>query len=982
MIVLKKQLCKPIWKRCFTFALAAALVMQMIASPSLTAFAAEDTAATVSASDLQAVETVSSEPQTETPAAEDAVEDSAPEADLKAAPTEPEAAEAVTYLDVDGSVQSVTDYNEVTKKSHNLSNSGWYVVKSSCSVSSNIVVGEDVKLILCDGATLTTTGGISVVSGKKLTIYAQSTGSNKGAISAKAKSNYAAIGGYGSKASTRQAGTIIINGGKITASAASSKYVAAIGGAQSGGVDNITINGGEVNVTATSNYLFSAYSALGFGFGGNRKDSNVTINGGQVKVTGPTCNNGYGIGAKTIKLSYTNSTDSIYATSYYKAPTLEKDFIIEGTETDATPTNIAGKTIVPKPAPLTVYSITYDLDDGEVANANPTEYTVETETFTLNNPTREGYTFIGWSGTGIDGTAMVVTVEKGSEGDRAYKANWQINQYTVTIVENEGCDIKVLAVEDGDGENSQGETKLLHNGDAVDYNTDIDVTVTARPGYDLESASAQMGDEEINLLEVTSVTVNNDISISANVKMKHFSLEDIKHDNGAAPAVICGDYALYAIPYGTEVEITAGEPDEGYEFIGFYRSNGVLLEKNTTYTFTVIAVPMIEARYQKISGNVVTFMSNGQVYKSETYETFTADDMPADPSAAYGFEFKGWSMTPEQINEALQNGNVTVEALFEPVKESFVVSIYNGESETPEEVNCTEGKIITRKATAVEGKHFAYWTLDNDIISYNPTVSYFATKGGELRAVYSTDQVEAIATATIKFVKYNVETKKLTVNAYLALPNDQCTIVKAGLVAAAADGSYNPDDELTDENADYAKFLKSAEGKSAPVDYTWNKSNVFPGNEWYVRARLCYKDENGVEHTVYGPRITITAGTDYDSTEKGTAKIKDYKYVPETNRATFIAYLAVPENGVIVKAGLVASSSKEFDFENDVLTASNAKYVKSLAAAVGKSAPVNYTWNKNNIIEGDDWYARAWLVYDLDGVRHTVYSDLVVLKTK
>ena len=85
---------------------------------------------------------------------------------------------------------------------------------------------------------------------------------------------------------------------------------------------------------------------------------------------------------------------------------------------------------------------------------------------------------------------------------------------------------------------------------------------------------------------------------------------------------------------------------------------------------------------------------------------------------------------------------------------------------------------------------------------------------------------------------------------------------------------------------------------------------------------------------------------------------------------------------MIVKAGLVASSSKEFDFENDVLTASNAKYVKSLAAAVGKSAPVNYTWNKNNIIEGDDWYARAWLVYDLDGVRHTVYSDLVVLKTK
>ena len=175
--------------------------------------------------------------------------------------------------------------------------------------------------------------------------------------------------------------------------------------------------------------------------------------------------------------------------------------------------------------------------------------------------------------------------------------------------------------------------------------------------------------------------------------------------------------------------------------------------------------------------------------------------------------------------------------------------------------------------------------------------------------------------------------------------------------------------------------MSSAVGKSAPVNYTWNKSNVSQGDKWFVRARLIYKDENGSEQVVYGPMITVIAGTDYDYAEKGTATIKDLYYNETTKKATFIAYLTVPENGVIVKAGLVASSTANFDPETALLTSSNADYVKSLSAAVGKSAPVNYTWNKGNVESGDEWYARAWLVYDLDGVRHTVYGDLELLKT-
>ena len=78
------------------------------------------------------------------------------------------------------------------------------------------------------------------------------------------------------------------------------------------------------------------------------------------------------------------------------------------------------------PAP-TEYTITYDLAGG-TAEGNPDTYTIETRTFTLENPTKSGYTFTGWSGTGLTGeNNLTVTIEKGSTGDRSYTAHWRYN---------------------------------------------------------------------------------------------------------------------------------------------------------------------------------------------------------------------------------------------------------------------------------------------------------------------------------------------------------------------------------------------------------------------------------------------------------------------------------------------------------------------------------------------------------------------------
>lgn len=76
---------------------------------------------------------------------------------------------------------------------------------------------------------------------------------------------------------------------------------------------------------------------------------------------------------------------------------------------------------------LKEYDITYDLAGGALPEGvtNPASYNYETETFTLNNPTREGYYFIGWTGNNGNTPEKTVTITQGtSNGEKSYTANW------------------------------------------------------------------------------------------------------------------------------------------------------------------------------------------------------------------------------------------------------------------------------------------------------------------------------------------------------------------------------------------------------------------------------------------------------------------------------------------------------------------------------------------------------------------------------
>ena len=77
------------------------------------------------------------------------------------------------------------------------------------------------------------------------------------------------------------------------------------------------------------------------------------------------------------------------------------------------------------------YSISYDLGGGSLPQDHPANYTIESEAITLVNPTRTGYAFTGWTGTGLSGLTLEVIIPTGSYGSRTYTANWEAISYTI-----------------------------------------------------------------------------------------------------------------------------------------------------------------------------------------------------------------------------------------------------------------------------------------------------------------------------------------------------------------------------------------------------------------------------------------------------------------------------------------------------------------------------------------------------------------------
>ena len=179
----------------------------------------------------------------------------------------------------------------------------------------------------------------------------------------------------------------------------------------------ITMPAANTTVTATSDKTADTYTI------------SYSLDGGATSTANPET---YNVESAAITLN--NPTKTGYTFAGWTGTDLS-----EATTTVTIPQGSTGNRSYTATWTATNYTITYDLDGGSVTGTNPTAYTIESNNITLINPTKEGYTFAGWTGTDLSEATSAVTIAQGSTGNRSYTATWTANTYTVTLDANEGA---------------------------------------------------------------------------------------------------------------------------------------------------------------------------------------------------------------------------------------------------------------------------------------------------------------------------------------------------------------------------------------------------------------------------------------------------------------------------------------------------------------------------------------------------------------
>ncbi len=266
------------------------------------------------------------------------------------------------------------------------------------------------------------------------------------------------------------------------------------------------------------------------------------------------------------------------------------------------------------------YTITYDLDGG-TAEGNPDTYTVETDAFTLKNPTRPGYTFTGWSGTGLTGEDnLTVTIPKGSTGNRSYTAHWSLNTYSITYDLDGGT-----AFGNPDSYTVESATITLNQPTKTGY------TFTGWSGTDLTG--------EDNLTVTIPAGSTGDRSYTAHWSLNTYSITyDL--DGGTAS----GNPDFYTVESST---ITLNPPTRtGYTFIGW---SGTDLSGSDNLTVTIptgsIGNRSYTAHWSLNTYSITYDLDGGTAFRNpDSYTVESAAITLNEPTKA-GYVFTGWSGT-------------------------------------------------------------------------------------------------------------------------------------------------------------------------------------------------------------------------------------------------------------------------------------------------------------------------------------------------
>ena len=276
------------------------------------------------------------------------------------------------------------------------------------------------------------------------------------------------------------------------------------------------------------------------------------------------------------------------------------------------------------------YSISYELNEGSYPEdrSNPTTYTIETESFALNNPERDGYEFLGWSAPENKEPNKTVSIDKGTTGDLLFIAVWRpLNSYSISYDVNggEGSIGTVLKLEGESVEISSDSVVSRKGYEFVCWNTESDGT-----GKDYNPGGLYEEDEDLHLYVKWSIV--------------KYSIEYNLNDGKLATGKSNPD------EYTVETaDIVLENPTRyGYEFVGWrfkddsdaLASANFTIRKGTTGNLSIVAV------WKALDTYTVLYDANGGTgtietqskYKGESLTISSGEDLERN-----GYTFLYWN---------------------------------------------------------------------------------------------------------------------------------------------------------------------------------------------------------------------------------------------------------------------------------------------------------------------------------------------------
>ena len=276
------------------------------------------------------------------------------------------------------------------------------------------------------------------------------------------------------------------------------------------------------------------------------------------------------------------------------------------------------------------YTISYDLAGGQLAEgvANPTSYNIESANITLANPTREGYTFAGWTGTELTEATQAVTISTGSTGNRSYTATWTINQYKMTFVL-------------GNGE--EDVVKIQDYGSELTAPTDVQ-----RTGYTFIGWSP----------EVPATVPSSNQTFTAQWQINQYTMTFVFGEGY--------ENVVKTQNYNTELTAPTVPERVGYTFVGWNPEvNSTVPAENKTFT----------AQWKANQYTVTFVLNNGSADIVYTQDYGTTIVAPEDP-VKKGYTFKGWNPA---VATTVPAYNLTYEATYQINTYNVIYMVYGEE---------------------------------------------------------------------------------------------------------------------------------------------------------------------------------------------------------------------------------------------------------------------------------------------------------------